>query len=198
MQVTHDGRTFTYKAFLFSWMADAMARMKLLGIGGPGKYIGCSNCWQRSTYLIGTTWYPAGYAVPVRHWLSEGGQQYVDLYAGDDFWQRSHTTIVECYREICTLEAAARDGLHGAVARLAEEKQLSGFSFGKCNLEALTYCDFRNLVRTAPCHQFLLGIIKKDFFGGIFTMLCPAAWYHGLPPQHGFVVMMKDNRSVSH
>ena len=35
MHVTVLGRTFTYKPFLFSWMADAMGRMKLLGIGGP-------------------------------------------------------------------------------------------------------------------------------------------------------------------
>ncbi len=47
-------RTFTYKSFMFSWMADAMGRMKILGIGGPGKYVSCSNCWQHSN--IAHTW----------------------------------------------------------------------------------------------------------------------------------------------
>ena len=180
IRVNHEGRTFTYKAFLFSWMADAIARMKLHGIGGPGKYIGCSNCWQRSSYLVGTTWYPAGYAVPIRHWLVEGGEQYVDLFAGDAFWQRSHTRLAEIYRDIRMLEADVKEGVFGAATRLSEEKQLSGFSFGDCKFESLKYCDLRNLVRTAPCHQFLLGIIKKDYFGGLFTMFGPtagAAWF---------------------
>jgi hypothetical protein len=134
-QVTCDGRTFTYKAFIFSRMADAMARMKLLGIGGPGKYIGCSNCWQRSSYLVGTTWYPAGYVVHGRHWLVEGGEHYVDLYAGDEFWQRSHARLSEIYREIRTLEEVAKEGEFAAAARLTEERQPSGFSFGNCKLE---------------------------------------------------------------
>ena len=51
MHVTVLGRTFTYKSFMFSWMADAMGRMKLLGIGGHGKYARCSNCWQHSSFL---------------------------------------------------------------------------------------------------------------------------------------------------
>jgi hypothetical protein len=161
-------------------MADAMARMKLLGIGGPSKYIGCSNCWQRSSYLVGTTWNPAGFAVHIRHWLVEGGEHYADLYAGDDFWQRIHARLSEIYREIRTLEETAKEGEFAAAARLSEERQLSGFSFGNCKLEDLKYCDLRNLVRTAPCHQFLLGIIKTDFFGGILTMLgslSGAAWF---------------------
>jgi hypothetical protein len=45
MAVTVLGRTFTYKPYMFSWMADAMGRMKLLGFGGPSKYVSCSNCW---------------------------------------------------------------------------------------------------------------------------------------------------------
>jgi hypothetical protein len=102
MQVTHGGRTFTYKAFLFSWMANTMARMKLLGTGGPGKYIGCLNCWQIISYLVETTWYPAGHIFPIRHCVLEGGEQYVDLYAGDKFWQRSHAILLEIYREIRT------------------------------------------------------------------------------------------------
>jgi len=44
-------RTFTYKPFMFRWMADAMGRMKLLGIGGPSKYASCSNCWQHISFL---------------------------------------------------------------------------------------------------------------------------------------------------
>jgi len=35
-------RTFTYKPFMFSWMADAIGRMKRMGIGGPSKYVSCS------------------------------------------------------------------------------------------------------------------------------------------------------------
>ncbi len=67
--VTISGRTFTYKSFLFRWMADAMGRMKILGIGGPGKYVSCSNCWQHSSYLENKTWYPAGYAEPINYGL---------------------------------------------------------------------------------------------------------------------------------
>jgi hypothetical protein len=37
MPLTVLGRIFTYKPFLFRWMADALGRMKLLGIGGPSK-----------------------------------------------------------------------------------------------------------------------------------------------------------------
>ncbi len=43
MTVTISGRTFTYKPFMFSWMADVMGRIKIHGIGGPGKYASCSN-----------------------------------------------------------------------------------------------------------------------------------------------------------
>ena len=43
IKVTHDGRNFTYEAFLFSCMANAIGRMKLLEIGGPAKYVSCSN-----------------------------------------------------------------------------------------------------------------------------------------------------------
>jgi len=57
MHVTVLGRALTYsKPFLFSWMADAMGRMKLLGIGGPSKYVSCSNCWQHSSFLENGTW----------------------------------------------------------------------------------------------------------------------------------------------
>ena len=83
IKVTHDGRNFTHKAFLFSWMADAIGRMKLLGIGGPAKYVSCSNCWQPSTYLCNGTWYPGGYAKPIRVWVTEGGGHYIDMYAGN-------------------------------------------------------------------------------------------------------------------
>ena len=79
--VTVSGRTFTYKPFMFSWMADAMGRMKILGIGGPGKYVSCSNCWQHSSYLENQTWYPAGYAEPIKVWVEEGGH-HLALSAG--------------------------------------------------------------------------------------------------------------------
>ncbi len=49
IKVAHDGRNFTHKAFLFSCMAVAIGRMKLLVIGWPAKYVSCSNCWQPST-----------------------------------------------------------------------------------------------------------------------------------------------------
>ena len=80
MTVTVLGRVFTYKLFLLSWMADAMGRMKLLGIGGPSKYVSCSNCCQHSSFLENGTWYPAGYADPVKVWVDEGGH-HLQLYA---------------------------------------------------------------------------------------------------------------------
>ena len=84
MQVTISGRTFTYKPFMFSWMADAMGRIKLLGIGSPSKYISCSNCWQQSSYLHNNTWYPAGYSKPINVWtVADGGQHQLELYAGN-------------------------------------------------------------------------------------------------------------------
>ena len=65
-------------------MADAIGRMDFLGIGGPAKYASCSNGWQHSTYLCNGTWYPGGYAAPIRVWVTEGGGHYVDMYA-DNF-----------------------------------------------------------------------------------------------------------------
>ena len=73
MTVTVLGRTFTYKPFMFSWMANAMDRMKLLGIEGPRKYVSYSNCWQHSSFLDYETWYPVGYADPVKVLFEEGG-----------------------------------------------------------------------------------------------------------------------------
>jgi len=124
---------------------------------------------------VGTTLYPVGYAVPIRHWLVEGGDHYVDLYGGDQFWQRIHTTLKEFYREIRTLEKAAKNEERAAAAQLNEVKQLSCLSFGKYKLEDLKYCDLRNLMRTAPCDQFFGGIIKKYYFWGIFVLLGPTA-----------------------
>ena len=80
IKVTHDGRNFTYKAFLFSWMAYAIGRMTLLDIDGPAKYVSCTNCWQPSTYLCNGTWYPSGYAKPIKVWVTEGRGYYVDMY----------------------------------------------------------------------------------------------------------------------
>jgi hypothetical protein len=71
MNVTVLGRTFTYKPFLFNWMADAMGRMKLLVIVGPSKYVNCSNCWQHSSFLENGTWYLAGYADLVKVWVED-------------------------------------------------------------------------------------------------------------------------------
>ena len=79
MYVTVLGRTFTYKPFTFSWMADSMGRLKLLGIRGPSKYISCSNCWQHSSFLENGTWYIAGYADLVKVWVEEGGH-HLQLY----------------------------------------------------------------------------------------------------------------------
>jgi len=76
------GRTFTYKPFMLCWMADAMGRIKLLGIGGPSKYVICSNCWQHSSVLENGTLYPAGYANPVKVWVEEGGH-HLQLYASN-------------------------------------------------------------------------------------------------------------------
>ena len=76
------GRTFTYKPFMLCWMADAMGRIKLLGIGGPSKYVICSNRWQPSSFLENMTWYPDGYANPIKVWVEEGGNQ-LELYAGN-------------------------------------------------------------------------------------------------------------------
>ena len=39
----------------------------------------------------------------------------------------------------------------------------------------MSYCDLRNTVRRAPAHQWLLGIIKKDMWGGFFKLLGPVA-----------------------
>jgi hypothetical protein len=84
MQVTISGRTFTYKPFMFSWMADAMDRMKLLGIGGPSKYVSCSNCWEQSSYLHNKTWYPAGYSKHINVWTAaDEGQHQLELYASN-------------------------------------------------------------------------------------------------------------------
>lgn len=80
--VKHLGQTIQYTPFLVGWMADAMARAKLLGIGGPGKLISCGNCWQHSSFLLGTKWYPAGYAKAILRWTTEGGGRYLELYAG--------------------------------------------------------------------------------------------------------------------
>lgn len=80
--VQRHGQDMQYTAFLTGWMADAIARAKLLGIGGPGKMISCGNCWQHPSFLVGTTWYPAGYATPILRWTSEGGGHFLELYAG--------------------------------------------------------------------------------------------------------------------
>ncbi len=65
-----------------SWMADAMGRMKILGIGGLEKYVSCSNCWQHSSYLKNHTWYPPGYAEPIKVWVEEGGH-HLNLFKGN-------------------------------------------------------------------------------------------------------------------
>jgi hypothetical protein len=41
----------------------------------------------------------------------------------------------------------------------------------KCHI----YRDLRNMVRRAPTHQFFLGIIKTDIWGGFFKLLDPIA-----------------------
>ena len=78
--VTVLGRAFTYTPFFFSWMADAMGRVKLLVIGGLSKYVSCSNYWQHSLFLENGKRYPAGYEDPVKVWVEEGGY-HLELYA---------------------------------------------------------------------------------------------------------------------
>jgi hypothetical protein len=73
------------------------------------------------------------------------------------------------------LEKDVKEGVNFAATRLAQAKMNSGFSFGECGLLKMSYCDLRNIVRLAPAHQWLLGIIKKDMWGGFFKLLGPVA-----------------------
>ena len=62
-------------------------------------------------------------------------------------------------------------GTVSAQARLNETKQTQGIAFGTCLLTEMKGADLENLARTATCHQNLLGIIKKDFFQGMYKLL---------------------------
>jgi len=73
------------------------------------------------------------------------------------------------------LEKDVKEGVNFAATRLAQAEMNSGFSFGECGLLKMSYCDLRNTVRLAPAHQWLLGIIKKDMWGGFFKLLGPVA-----------------------
>ena len=95
------------------------------------------------------------------------------LLLGADYFQRDHKRLVDIYREIKLLEEAVDDGVHVAPARLSQAKTHTGFSFGNCNLLKLSYLDLRNFVRLPPAHQWLLGIIKKDMWGGFYKLLGP-------------------------
>ncbi len=90
-----------------------------------------------------------------------------------DYFQRDHKRLVDIYREIKLLEEAVDEGVHDAPARLSQAKTHTGFSFGNCNLLKLPYLDLRNFVRLPPAHQWLLGIIKKDIWGGFYKLLGP-------------------------
>ena len=68
-----------------------------------------------------------------------------------------------------------KEGVNFAATRLAQANMISGFSFGECGLLKMSYCDLINTVRLAPAHQWLLGIIKKDMWGGFFKLLGPVA-----------------------
>lgn len=97
------------------------------------------------------------------------------LCVGDKYFQRDHGRIAETYREIKRLEDDVAEGIYGAQARLTMARTNTGFSFGDCRLMDISYIDIRNLVRTAQCHEKLLGIAKKDFFGGLHKLLGPSA-----------------------
>lgn len=97
------------------------------------------------------------------------------LLLGADYFQRDHKRLLDTYREIRLLEEAVDEGVHAAPARLTQAKTHTGFSFGKCNLLKLSYLDIRNFVRLPPAHQWLLGIIKKDMWGGFYKLLGPLA-----------------------
>ena len=95
------------------------------------------------------------------------------LLLGADYFQRDHKRLLDTYREIRLLEEAVDEGVHAAPTRLTQAKTHTGFSFGKCNLLKLSYLDIRNFVRLPPAHQWLLGIIKKDMWGGFYKLLGP-------------------------
>ena len=80
---------------------------------------------------------------------------------------------MDIYREIKLMEEVVDKGVHDAPARLSHPKTHTGFSFGNCNLLKLSYLDLRNFVRLPPAHQWLLGIIKKDMWGGFYKLLGP-------------------------
>ena len=94
---------------------------------------------------------------------------------GDNYFQRDHAKLVETYREIQLPEKDVEEGVNFAHARLTQAKMNSGFSFGECGLLKILYYDLRNTVRLAPAHQWLLGIIKKDIWGGFYKLLGPVA-----------------------
>jgi hypothetical protein len=72
-------------------------------------------------------------------------------------------------------ENDVKEGVNFAPTRLAQAKMNSGFSFGECGLLKMSCCDLRNTVRIAPARQWILGIIKKDMWGGFFKLLGPVA-----------------------
>ena len=95
---------------------------------------------------------------------------------GDKYFKREHSRLVETYREIRLLEKDVDEGVNFAHARLTHAKMNSaGFSFGECGVLKLSYCDIRNMVRLAPAHQWILGIIKKDKWVGFYKLLGPVA-----------------------
>ncbi len=57
--------------------------------------------------------------------------------------------------------------------RVSQNKTHTGFSFGNCNLLKLSYLDLRNVVGLPLAHQWLLGIIIKDMWGGFYKLLGP-------------------------
>ena len=97
------------------------------------------------------------------------------LLVSADYFQRDHKRLLDTYRKIKLLEEAVDEGVHVALARLSQAKTHTGVSFDKCNLLKLSYFDIRNCVRLPPAHQWLLGIIKKDMWGGFYKLLGPLA-----------------------
>ena len=95
------------------------------------------------------------------------------MLLGAYYFQRDQKRPLDTCREIKLLEEAVDEGVHAAHARLSQTKTHTGFSFGKFNLLKLSYLNIRNFVRLPPAHQWLLGIIKKDKWGGFYKLLGP-------------------------
>ena len=196
VQVTHNGHQFMLKFFVFDIDCDAMARAKLMKRGGPGRFVSCYKCSQQSSYLVGSTWYPAGYAKPVttlvpsfatRRQPSDGevvplhpsGHPMVQHFAGSQHFQLTHVEMLEQANHVEWLKGEVRNAETSSKARLEEFMHYSGCS-GKSALFELEYFDMSRTVREPLAHQFLLGMWKTDFWQGVHELLghaCAVKFY---------------------